>query len=115
MVIKVLVNKIKSVLPHLISLNQSNFILSHHILDIVIALELTHSMSKMKSRRGFTTIKVDLEKAYDHLCQDFIHATLADIGFPNDLINLIMSYIPSTFFKLYGMKSIPKLSLLVEG
>lgn len=68
-----LVDKIKGILPSLISPNQNGFVPGRHITDnIVIAEEMNHSMRHMKSKIGYMDTKVDLEKAYDKLNWKFI-------------------------------------------
>ena len=53
----------------LVSPNQVSFVPSKHIQDnIIIAQELAHIMCRMKCKKKFMTIKMDLEKAYDRLC-----------------------------------------------
>lgn len=65
---KSLVNKIKSVLPHLISINQSSFVPGRHIINnIIVAQEMIHTMRNLKGKKGFMALKIDLEKAYDRL------------------------------------------------
>lgn len=93
---KVLVNKIKVILPKLISLNQSTFIPSRHITNnIVITKEMIHSMRTMKMK-----IKIDLEKAYAKLRWDFIGETLTEIQLPADMVNLVMEYITSVTYQI---------------
>ena len=53
--------------------------------------ELIHSMSKKKGRSGVMAIKINLDKAYDHLEWSFIRDTLKVFKFPDYLIALIMS------------------------
>ena len=48
-------------------------------------------MKKKKGQKGFMAIKVDLEKAYDRLDQDFLEDTLVDLGFSSTFISLIMA------------------------
>lgn len=43
-------------------------------------------MQKMKARKAFMIIKVDLEKAYDKLNWEFISNTLKELQIPNDMI-----------------------------
>ena len=47
-------------------------------------------MRKMKGRKNYMAIKIDLEKAYDRLRWDFIHETLSEIGLPVLIINTII-------------------------
>jgi len=64
---EVIVNKIKSLLDIIISSYQSSFIpnrIIHH--NNIVVQELVHAMSKIKGEKGFLSIKIDLEKAYDH-------------------------------------------------
>lgn len=49
---------------------------------------------------GYTTIKLDLEKAYDQLEWDFIKETLEFFQLPTNLITLIMNMISSTSFHI---------------
>lgn len=70
---KVIVNRIKPLLDGIISPYQSSFISGrtiHH--NIIVAQKMVHSMAKMKGKRMFMSIKIDLEKAYDHLNWNFI-------------------------------------------
>lgn len=67
-VTKTLLNKIKTVLSHLISQNQCSFILGRHIINnISVVQEMIHTMRHLKEKRGFMNLKIDLEKAYDRL------------------------------------------------
>lgn len=43
-------------------------------------------------------IKIDLEKAYDHLEWHFIVETLVDVGLPQILVNVIMERVEGGFF-----------------
>jgi hypothetical protein len=70
---KVIVSRLKPMIPNMASKHQSSFISGRHITDtIVVAQEIIHSMRSMKGKKGFMAIKVDLEKAYDCLRWDFI-------------------------------------------
>ncbi|XP_074289408.1 uncharacterized protein LOC141614562 [Silene latifolia] len=93
---KALANRIKRVLPHVISETQSGFVPGRQITDnIVIFQEAIHSMRKKKGKTGIMAIKIDLEKAYDRLRCDFIHATLSDMNFPGLLIDVLMECVRS--------------------
>jgi hypothetical protein len=64
---KVLANRLKKILPEIISPNQSAFIPGRLITDnILVAFEALHTMDrKMKGREGFMALKLDMSKAYD--------------------------------------------------
>ena len=66
-VAKVLANRMKIVLPHIISYNQSAFIPGRHIIDnIIAAFEAFHTMAtQLKGKQGFMALKLDMSKAYD--------------------------------------------------
>ena len=52
-------------------------------------------MHRKAGNKGSMAIKVDLEKAYDRLCWDFINETLCEARIPPDLIQVIMACITS--------------------
>lgn len=65
---KVLANRLKSWLPHLVLPTQASFVAGRKITDnIIITQEVIHSMRSKRGSEGWMVIKVDLEKAYDWL------------------------------------------------
>lgn len=74
---EVIANRLKPLLNDIISPTQCSYILRRHSSNnVIIAQEVIHSMINKKGQKGFVTIKVDLEKAYDHLDWDFLVDTL---------------------------------------
>ena len=69
LIAKVLANRLKKVLPHIISPNQSAFIPRPLILDnILVAVEALQMMdTRMTGRKGFMALKLDMRKAYDRV------------------------------------------------
>lgn len=107
-VTKVLVDKIKMVLPSLISLNQSSLVPGRHIQDnIIIAREMIHTMSNLKRRKGFIAIKVDLEKTYDCLRWESITDTLQAANFRPVMVRLFMECITTYTIQIL-INGVPK-------
>ncbi|XP_061340525.1 uncharacterized protein LOC133287003 [Gastrolobium bilobum] len=93
---KILANRIKPLLMEIISPNQASFVPKRNIQDnIIIVQELIHSMHRMKGKKSFLSIKIDLEKAYDKLSWSFIRSVLEDLKFPGDLVEAIMGCVSS--------------------
>jgi hypothetical protein len=66
LVAKVIANRLKRVLPHIISPNQSALVADRRIFDnVVAAYEILHTMNSMKRKRSFMVLKLDMSKAYD--------------------------------------------------
>ncbi|KAJ9560185.1 LOW QUALITY PROTEIN: hypothetical protein OSB04_005345 [Centaurea solstitialis] len=91
-VTKVLANRIKTILPSLISANQTTFVKNRLITDnIIIAFEMLHSMHRnTRKKQGEMAIKVDISKAYDRLNWDFLRQMLLALGFSLRWTNMIM-------------------------
>ncbi|WOL13567.1 hypothetical protein Cni_G22337 [Canna indica] len=65
---KTSVNRLSSMLPKLVSLDQSAFIKGRSIHDdILVAQELAHSMYGSKGKNPYILVRIDIEKAFDKL------------------------------------------------
>lgn len=70
---KMIANRLKTIIDSVIAPNQSSFVPERLISDnIIIYQEVLNSMRTKKMGKGFMTIKIDLEKAYDRLSWQFI-------------------------------------------
>jgi hypothetical protein len=92
LVSKVLANRLKKILHLLISLIQSAFIPRRLITDNVLAAyETLHTMhSRMRGKKGFMAVKLDMSKAYDRVEWSFLEAIMRRMGFAPQWIHLMM-------------------------
>ncbi|KAF5464491.1 hypothetical protein F2P56_014564 [Juglans regia] len=90
---KTIANRLKAILPKLISLNQSAFVPGRLISDNTLAAyEILHTMnSRMKGKRGFMAMKLDMSKADDRVEWQFVEAIMIKMGFPPQWITLIQT------------------------
>jgi hypothetical protein len=92
LIFKVLANRLKIFLPHIIAPTQSAFIPGRLISDNVLAAyETLHTMhTGMKGKNGFMAMKLDISKAYDRVEWGFLEAVMKRMGFGERWIGLIM-------------------------
>ena len=103
---KVLTNRLKQVLSHVISPIQSNFVPRWLITDnILVAYETLHTMhSRKKGKKGSMALKLDISKAYNKVKWQFLQGYMHKLGFPDVWIERVMSCITT-----------PSFSILVSG
>ncbi|KAI5322641.1 hypothetical protein L3X38_031713 [Prunus dulcis] len=111
---KVLVARLRPIMPGLISPNQVSFVPGRHIFDsILIAQELMHKFRNAKRKKGFIAWKIDLSKAYDRLNWRFIEFVIKEVGLPPSIVQLIMHYVSSV--KYQGDEGLPRVVLYCSG
>lgn len=69
LIAKVLANRWKKVLPSIISSHKSAFVPGKLIFDnVLVAYEVLHTMdTRLKGRKGYMALKLDMSKAYDRV------------------------------------------------
>ncbi|KAK3220958.1 hypothetical protein Dsin_014928 [Dipteronia sinensis] len=84
---KVIVQRLRGLLPKVVSPNQVAFIPGRQIQDnIVVAQGVLHKFKSMKEKKkGFVAWKIDLAKAYDKLQWSFISNVLMGVGIKDNV------------------------------
>ena len=79
---KVLANRVKSILPNIISDAQSAFILDRLITDnTTVAYEMLHRMrNRRRGKIGHMAIKLDISKSYDRVEWSFVQRIMLKMG-----------------------------------
>lgn len=101
---KILANRLKYLLPNLVSPWQAASVPGRNIYSI-IAHEIFHTMhQKISGSKGFAALKLDMEKAFDKVKWPFLLSIFKHFGFSDKWIHLINQCI-----------STPTFSILING
>lgn len=99
---KVLANRLKSVLPGLISEQQSVFVPVRCITDnVMVAFEVIHHMRGVRrDREGEVALKLDISKAYNRVNWDYLKGRMQALGFCSNWINWIMRCVTTVSYEV---------------
>ncbi|KAL9670606.1 hypothetical protein QQ045_008160 [Rhodiola kirilowii] len=99
---KTLANRLKDILPTIISQNQSAFINGRLITDnILIAHEVSHSIKcKSGQKTGFVSLKLDMSKAYDRIEWEFLRRMMLMLGFAEEWVKKVMLCVETVSYKI---------------
>ena len=99
---KVMANRLKKVLPDLISDEQSAFVPGRSITDnIITAYECMHFMKKKRARDSrFAALKLDMRKAYDRVEWSYLQAIMLRLGFHRLWVDTIIILVTSVSFSV---------------
>lgn len=101
-VAKCLVNRLRTVLVHLINSNQNACIPCKLIVDTCReAYELLNYLKGKKQWVSYATIKVDLNKAYDRVKWEFLFQLLLRLRFPQQWVSMLMQCVIVGFQVIY--------------
>lgn len=105
LITKIMADRLKLILPRLVSPFQSAFLPGNQIQDnYIVASELFHSMAHKQGRQGWFAIKGDMEKAYDRVEWSFLMAVLRNFGFSSQWM-----------YRVFQCISTGKFSILLNG
>lgn len=91
-VTKIIVNRIKKVLPEIISENQGGFVPNRLIIDnVMVVQEAIHSSMKRKEKG--IIIKLDMANAFDRVSLPYLRAILNKFSFSKEIIEVIKACI----------------------
>eukprot|EP00253_Pinus_taeda_P018445 PITA_18445 len=105
---KVIANRLKTILPGIISEEQSGYVEGRQIFDnILLAQEMIHSLHS-RNVEGML-MQLDLSKAYDKVSWRYLEAVLKAFGFCSTWIKWIMALIisPRYYVLINGAPSAP--------
>lgn len=102
LIVKVTANRLKKLLPSIISCNQSAFIPCRLIYDnVLVAFEALHTMdTKLKGKKDFMALKLDMSNAYDHVEWEYLESIMRRLGFAERWIHLTMSCVKTVSYSV---------------
>ena len=99
---KVLANRLKTFLPHIISENQSAFMTKRLITNNVLkAFENMHHISQKKNGKvGEMALKLDMSKAYDWVEWECLENIMLKMGFHRQWVDLMVRFFHSVGYSI---------------
>ena len=96
-----LTNRLKLLVPEIISPTQSAFVPRRLIIDnILVAYESYHTIKKIQGKFGLCAIKLDMHKAYDRVEWNFLENVMMKLGFERRWVDLIMACVRSVTYQV---------------
>lgn len=100
---KVLANRLKGILPKVITENQSAFVSGRSITDnVLVVFEVIHRMKRKNSvgNTGEVALKLDVSKAYDRVDWSFLKNRMRHMGFSEKWIKWIMMCVSTVAYSI---------------
>ena len=95
-------NRLKKILPQIITKHQSAFAKNWLLSDnILVAFETLHSMQKHKLVKvGYIALKLDMSIAYDSMEWSILEVVMRKLGFDDQWISLLMLCVKSVSYSI---------------
>ena len=99
---KAITNRLKTILPSIISDTQSVFVHGRLITDnVLVAYEMMHHISQKKNGRvGDLALKLDMSKAYDRVKWIWLEKIMQKLGFDDKWCDLIMMCVTTVSYSV---------------
>ena len=99
---KVLANRLKKILPKVISEKQNAFIPERQITDnVLVAFEIMHRINqKRNENEGWMAMKLDMSKVYDRVEWAYLEEIMRKMGFQEKWISLSMMCVKTMSFSI---------------
>ena len=99
---KMLANRLKMILPEVISPNQSAFVPGRLITDnVLVAYECFHAIKKKThGSNGVCAVKLDMLKAYDRVKWGFLQRMMLKLGFNPSWVDMIMECVSFVSYRI---------------
>lgn len=108
---KVIANKMKTIMPKVITKNQRAFVYGRHIHGNVLVVHkaFQYLRSRVNGRKYELAVKLNMNKAYDKVEWDFLRDVLLNMGFSPGWVDKIMLCVNTVSFDiLLSGKSVAK-------
>ena len=86
LITKIIANRLKCILPHLIPENQGGFVKGRKIWDNIILVQEAIQSSLKNGDKGMV-VKLDLENAFDRVSHSFLLEVMRRFGFTPEFIS----------------------------
>ena len=98
---KVLANRLKRILPSIITEHQSAFTKSRLISNnILVAFESLHSMQRHTGKDDYMAIKLDMSKTYDRVEWPYLELVMRKMGFDDRWVRLMMICVTTVSYSI---------------
>lgn len=97
---RVVYNRLKMILPYLISSNKSGFVKGRSIFENILLTQEIITEIRMRCKPANVAIKLDMEKAYDRVSWKYLMHVLRNMGFAECFINMVWNLLSNNWYSI---------------